>query len=55
MMKPACGRKTGSPALRYYGRWLVEDHGALAVALKREKARDGMEVKWHKAHRSGYI
>jgi hypothetical protein len=39
------------PAMRYSKQWLDGDLGALAAALKREKARGGMAL----AHRPRYI
>jgi hypothetical protein len=54
-MKPACGRRIWSPALRYSGRWLDGGRGALAAALKREKARDEMRGGMVQAYQPGYI
>jgi hypothetical protein len=43
------------PASRYSDRWFVGDRGALAAALRREIARDGMRCKMAWGDRPGYI
>jgi hypothetical protein len=52
-MKPACGRKVTSG--EGSGRWLVGDHGALTVALKRQKMRGRMKCGMARGERPGYI
>jgi hypothetical protein len=42
-------------ATRSSGRWLTGDRGALAAALRREKAHDGMRCEMAGVHRPGYI
>jgi hypothetical protein len=40
---------------RYSGRWFIGDCRALAAALRREKAEDGMRGEMAWADRLGYI
>jgi hypothetical protein len=41
--------------VRYSGRWLIEDCGALAAALGKENVEDRMRSEMARGDRSGYI